>query len=142
MTTKQLCSALVISLLFAGAAVPSIAQEKAKKEVKAKAAVEPAKKAVEKAKPAAEAAKKAPADAKASADDVIGKTADGKTVYGGPKGGLYYTSDKGAKVYVKEKDVVGAKVVDKTKDGKSIYEGPKGGRFYYNDAGNKTYIKK
>jgi len=74
-----------------------------------------------------------------SADPAVGKTTDGKTVYEGSKGGHYYLSDKGDKVYVK--DFVGAKIVGKTKDGQNIFEGPKGGKFYYNAKGDKIYVK-
>jgi colicin import membrane protein len=77
---------------------------------------------------------------KASDDPAVGKTADGKTVYEGAKGGHYFLTDKGEKSYVKE--FVGAKIVGKTPDGKNIFEGPKGGRFYYNDKGDKVYPKK
>ncbi len=72
-------------------------------------------------------------------DPAVGKTADGKTVYEGSKGGFYYLTDKGAKSYVK--DFVGAKIVGKTKDGQNIYEGPKGGKFYYTAKGDKVYMK-
>jgi colicin import membrane protein len=51
-------------------------------------------------------------------------------------------SQNGSKSYVKEGDLVGAKVIGKTKDGKTIYEGPRGGQYYYNSNGNKTYVKK
>jgi colicin import membrane protein len=37
-------------------------------------------------------------------DKEVGKTADGKIIYEGPKGGKYTISDKGNKVYIK-KDV-------------------------------------
>jgi colicin import membrane protein len=74
-----------------------------------------------------------------SDDPAVGKTADGKTVYEGAKGGHYYRTDKAEKVYVKE--FVGAKIVGKTADGKSIFQGPKGGKFYYNDKGDKVYVK-
>ena len=74
-----------------------------------------------------------------SDDPVVGKTADGKAVYEGSRGGFYYLTDKGAKTYVK--DFVGAKIVGKTKDGLNIYEGPKGGKFYYSAKGDKVYVK-
>jgi len=35
-------------------------------------------------------------------DKEAGKTADGKTIYVGPKGGKYTLSDKGTKVYLKK----------------------------------------
>jgi len=35
-------------------------------------------------------------------DKEIGKTADGKVIYEGPKGGKYTLSDKGTKVYIKK----------------------------------------
>lgn len=73
-------------------------------------------------------------------DEVVGKTADGKSVYSGSRGGHYYLGGNGAKTYVKEFE--GAKIVGKTKDGSSIYEGPRGGRYYYNSNGNKTYVPK
>jgi hypothetical protein len=74
-----------------------------------------------------------------SDDPAVGKTADGRTVFEGSRGGHYYLSDKGDKVYVK--DFVGAKIVGKTKDGQNIFEGPKGGKFYYNAKGDKVYVK-
>lgn len=74
-----------------------------------------------------------------SDDPAVGKTADGKTVFEGSRGGFYYLSDKNAKVYVK--DFVGAKIVGKTKDGDNIYQGPKGGKFYYSAKGDKIYVK-
>jgi len=78
-------------------------------------------------------------DDRKNVDPAVGTTADGKTVYEGSKGGHYYLSDKGDKVYVK--DFVGAKIVGKTKDGQNIFEGPKGGKFYYNAKGDKIYVK-
>jgi hypothetical protein len=72
-------------------------------------------------------------------DPAVGKTTEGKTVFEGSRGGYYYLSDKGGKVYVK--DFVGAKIVGKTKDGLNIYEGPKGGKFYYSAKGDKVYVK-
>ena len=89
----------------------------------------------------AKTATKEKADTKAakSEDPVVGKTADGKAVYEGSRGGFYYLTDKGAKTYVK--DFVGAKIVGKTKDGLNIYEGPKGGKFYYSAKGDKVYVK-
>jgi len=92
-----------------------------------------------KAKTTATTMAKADKGGSKNADPAVGKTADGKTVYEGSKGGHYYLSDKGDKVYVK--DFVGAKIVGKTKDGQNIYEGPKGGKFYYNDKGDKIYVK-
>ncbi len=74
-----------------------------------------------------------------SKDPEVGKTADGKTVFEGSRGGYYYLSEKGDKVYVK--DFVGVKIVGKTKDGLNIYEGPKGGKFYYSAKGDKVYVK-
>jgi hypothetical protein len=79
-------------------------------------------------------------DTKSEADEAVGKTQDGKTVYEGSKDGHYYVDDKGNKTYVK--DFVGAKTVGTTPGGKTIYEGPRGGHFYYNDKGNKVYVKK
>ena len=73
-------------------------------------------------------------------DEAVGKTADGKTVYAGSRGGHYYLNDKGDRTYVK--DFVGAKVVGSTKDGRPIYEGPRGGHYYYSASGNKTYVSK
>jgi colicin import membrane protein len=35
-------------------------------------------------------------------DKSIGKTKDGKIIYEGPRGGRYYISDKGKKVYIKK----------------------------------------
>lgn len=72
-------------------------------------------------------------------DPAVGKTADGKTVFEGSKGGHYFLNDKGDKTYVK--DFVGAKIVGKTKDGQNIFEGPKGGKFYYSAKGDKVYVK-
>ena len=97
-----------------------------------------AQKKAAKGKTAATAAKDDKGTAK-SADPAVGKTTDGKTVYEGSKGGHYYLSDKGDKVYVK--DFVGARIVGKTKDGQNIFEGPKGGNFYYNAKGDKVYVK-
>lgn len=39
---------------------------------------------------------------KGNRDKVIGKTKDGKIIYEGPRGGRYYLSAKGTKVYVKK----------------------------------------
>jgi hypothetical protein len=72
-------------------------------------------------------------------DPAVGKTADGKIVFAGSRGGFYYLTEKGTKTYVK--DFVGAKIVGKTKDGMNIYEGPKGGKFYYNAKMDKVYVK-
>lgn len=35
-------------------------------------------------------------------DKTIGKTKDGKIIFEGPRGGRYYMSDKGRKVYIKK----------------------------------------
>ncbi len=106
-------------------------QKPGKKEAAAKTA--PAKGAIKKELPPAPPSDK-------SADPIVGKTAAGKPVYEGARGGFYYLTDGGNKSYVQ--DFVGAKIVGKTADGKNIYEGPKGGRFYYNDKGDKVYQKK
>jgi colicin import membrane protein len=118
---KKLCILFVLCAFVAAAPATLLAQKKegakAKStEVKPKAA------------------------AKETADPAVGKTADGKTVYEGSKGGHYFLTEKGEKSYVK--DFVGAKIVGKTADGKNIFEGPKGGKFYYNDKGDKVYQKK
>lgn len=97
------------------------------------------KKEAAKAKTTEAKPKPAAKDVKLS-DPAVGKTADGKTVYEGAKGGHYFLTDKGEKSYVK--DFVGAKIVGKTADGKNIFEGPKGGKFYYNAKGDKVYQKK
>jgi colicin import membrane protein len=39
---------------------------------------------------------------KENKDKTIGKTKDGKIIYEGPRGGRYYMSDKGKKVYIKK----------------------------------------
>jgi len=39
---------------------------------------------------------------KENKDKSIGKTKDGKTIFEGPRGGRYYMSDKGKKVYIKK----------------------------------------
>lgn len=70
----------------------------------------------------------------------MGKTEDGKPVYEGSRGGHYFLSGSGQKVYVKE--FVGAKIVGRTAKGQNIYEGPRGGHFYYNENGDKVYVKK
>jgi hypothetical protein len=75
---------------------------------------------------------------KEATDEAVGKTADGKTVFAGSRGGHYYLNDKGEKTYVQ--DFVGAKIVGKTEKGQTIYEGPRGGHYYYNDNGNKVYV--
>lgn len=75
-------------------------------------------------------------------DEIAGKTEDGKIVYAGPKGGFYYLTSGGNKSYIKESELVGAKIIGKTKDGKNIYGGPRGGRYYYNSNNEKTYVKK
>ena len=75
-------------------------------------------------------------------DEVAGKTKDGKTVYAGPRRGFYTMSSSGNKNYVKENEIIGAKVIGKTAGGKTIYEGPRGGRYYYNSSNVKTYVKK
>jgi hypothetical protein len=86
------------------------------------------------------AAPEKPAAAEMDRDEPVGKTGEGRTVFEGSRGGHYYLSDRGDKVYVK--DFVGAKVIGKTADGKTIYEGPRGGHFYYNDKGDKVYVRK
>lgn len=73
------------------------------------------------------------------ADPVVGKTASGKPVYEGARGGHYYRNERGEREYVR--DFVGAKIVGKTEKGDVIYEGPKGGRFYYDSKGEKRYLK-
>ena len=125
-TALLLCTLLVGFQTNAG-------QKPGKKEAPAKTAPAPAKGATKKELPPAPPSDK-------SADPVVGKTAAGKPVYEGSRGGFYYLTDGGNKSYVQ--DFVGAKIVGKTADGKNIYEGPKGGRFYYNDKGDKVYQKK
>jgi uncharacterized protein YycO len=39
---------------------------------------------------------------KENKDKSIGKTKDGKIIYEGPRGGRYYISEKGRKVYIKK----------------------------------------
>lgn len=73
-----------------------------------------------------------------SNDKVIGKNPDGRTLYQGERGGRYYFSDSGNKVYI---DTPDDKMVGKTKDGRFLYQGPRGGLYYYNDRGEKTYIQ-
>lgn len=75
-------------------------------------------------------------------DEAAAKTKDGRIVYAGPKGGFYYLTSGGNKIYIKETDLVGAKIIGKSADGKTIFEGPRGGRYYYNSNSEKTYIKK
>jgi hypothetical protein len=123
---KRTLFVFALALAILGGSSVAAAQAK-----KTKAAEKPAKAA------AAKVEKKS--DAK-DADPVVGKTADGKPVYEGSRGGFYFKNDKGDKSYVKE--FVGAKIVGKTDDGSNIYEGPKGGRFYYKADGTKVYVKK
>ncbi len=73
-----------------------------------------------------------------SDDKVIGRNPDGKTLYQGERGGRYYFSDSGNKVYI---DTPDDKMVGKTKDGRFIYQGPRGGMYYYNERGEKTYLQ-
>lgn len=73
-------------------------------------------------------------------DEVVGKTKDGRTVFAGTRGGHYYLTDSGNRVYVQEFE--GAKIIGKTADGRTIYEGPRSGHYYYNASGNKTYVPK
>ncbi len=117
---------LAASFLFIGLNQPSTAQEKKEKFKKEIKKEEPKKLEVK----------------KESKDEVAGKTKDGKIVYAGPKGGFYYLTSGGNKSYIKESELVGAKIVGKTKDGRNIYEGPRGGHYYYNSANEKTYVKK
>lgn len=93
------------------------------------------------AAPPKSAKKKAPplAAGRLMMDPAVGKTASGKVVFEGSRGGFYYLSESRNRIYVQ--DFVGAKIVGKTRDGKRIYEGPRGGRFYYNDGGDKIYLK-
>ena len=35
-----------------------------------------------------------------SSDKAVGKTADGKTIYEGPRGGRYYINSNGNKTYI------------------------------------------
>ncbi len=93
---------------------------------------------------------KAETSAAKTADKIIGKTPDGKSVYLGPKGGQYTLSAKGEKAYLDDaakKTVIPAaatmdKIVGKTEDGKAIYEGTKGGKYTMNAKGEKVYLKK
>jgi colicin import membrane protein len=39
---------------------------------------------------------------KGSHDKIIGKTKDGRVVFEGPRGGHYYLTEKGTKVYIKK----------------------------------------
>lgn len=120
---KKLCAVFILLAIFVTGQTAMLAQKK--EAGKAKTAV---------TKPT-ETKKETRSD-----DPAVGKTADGKTVFEGSKGGHYFLTGKGEKSYVK--DFVGAKIVGKTADGKNIFEGPKGGRFYYNDKGDKVYPKK
>jgi hypothetical protein len=120
---KKLCAVIMLCAFVVAGPAALLAQKK--EAGKAKTTVAKPKDVVKEAK---------------SSDPAVGKTADGKTVFEGAKGGHYYLNDKGEKSYVKE--FVGAKIVGKTADGKNIFEGPKGGRFFYNDKGDKVYQKK
>jgi len=117
---------LTVSFLFIGIYQPSAAQEKKEKFNKEIKKEELKKLEVK----------------KESKDEVAGKTKDGKIVYAGPKGGFYYLTSGGNKSYIKESELIGAKIVGKTADGKTIFEGPRGGRYYYNSNSEKTYLKK
>lgn len=123
---SAILSILVTSILFIGFTQSNIAQEKK----------EPYRKEIKKEEPHKLEQKKN------SKDEVAGKTKDGKIVYAGPKGGFYYFTSGGNKSYIKESELVGAKIVGKTKDGRNIYEGPRGGRYYYNSKNEKIYLKK
>jgi len=92
---------------------------------------------------ASEETRTAPGDAHSPVDELdeaVGKTKDGRTVYAGTRGGHYYLTESGNRVYVQEFE--GAKIIGKTADGQTIYEGPRGGHYYYNANGNKTYVPK
>jgi colicin import membrane protein len=132
---KSIFSPIVIStvLLFLGVNQPTIAQEnkdKSNKVLKKEEIKKETQKETKKVK------------LKKEIDDVAGKTRDGRTVYAGPKGGFYYLTSNGNKIYIKETELIGAKIVGKTSDGKTIFEGPRGGRYYYNSNSEKTYLKK
>jgi Flp pilus assembly protein TadD len=73
-------------------------------------------------------------------DPAVGKTQSGKIVFEGDRGGHYYLTETGNRVYVQ--DFAGAKIIGKTPDGLNIYEGPRGGHFYYNKNGDKVYVKR
>ncbi len=75
----------------------------------------------------------------AHADEIVGKTADGKPVFEGAHTGHYYKNAAGHREYVQNFD--GAKIIGKTHDGRNIYLGPRGGHFYYTATGNKEYIQ-
>eukprot|EP01083_Nonionella_stella_P316347 1146568_1 len=87
----------------------------------------------------------------------------GRAVYKGPKGGLYYVTSSGNKVYVSTEDVnawlatkqkpqsSGSKEVNKQKSGghnatgynykgRAIYKGAKGGLYYETPSGYKVYV--
>lgn len=56
-----------------------------------------------------------------------------RTIYVGPRGGHYYYSNTGSKVYTTPAS---------TYYNNQIFIGPRGGEYYYNSNGNKTYIKR
>jgi colicin import membrane protein len=135
---------LILGLLLP--VTDGMAQTAEKEKAKAEKSTTKAKTAPETEKAKAEKsttkAKTVPETEKAveKGDEIVGKTADGKPVYAGSRGGHYYLTASGNKTYVDE--FVGARIVGKTKDGSKIYEGPKGGWYYYNSNGNKTYVPK
>jgi colicin import membrane protein len=134
----RILTALLVCLVIAG--YPSTAdanQKPAKKPATKEAAATPPSKSS--TKRTAKEMPPAPPSNK-SVDPVVGKTATGKAVYEGSRGGFYFLTESGNRSYVQ--DFIGAKIVGKTTDGKNIYEGPRGGRFYYNDKGDKIYQKK
>ncbi|MGS2761256.1 HNH endonuclease signature motif containing protein [Sinomicrobium sp. M5D2P9] len=78
-----------------------------------------------------------------------GTDSEGRTLYRGSRGGMYYINKNGNKVYVKSgKESSGSYGTTSTSSGsrsasgRTIHTGPRGGKYYINSKGNKTYVKK
>ncbi|MBL7997191.1 MAG: hypothetical protein JNL32_01005 [Candidatus Kapabacteria bacterium] len=106
-----MCLVFAASLSFAQGAKKEMKEAKqdmkeAKKDMKeAKKEMKEAKKEGDKAdmKEAKKDMKEAKSDMKDAKDKVVGKTADGKEIYEGPRGGRYTLSASGKKQYIKDK---------------------------------------
>lgn len=73
----------------------------------------------------------------------------GRTLYTGSRGGKYYYSSSGKKVYVKSKKSKTKSYystptysIPSSSSSRTIQTGPRGGKYYINSNGNKTYVKK
>jgi hypothetical protein len=73
----------------------------------------------------------------------------GRIIYKGSRGGEYYISPNGSKVYISSGNgsmtnttTTGNNGTSIGSSGKTIYTGSRGGKYYINSNGNKTYIKK